>query len=99
MPQPRPGIMDIAPYKGGDWQLSGHQRVIRLASNEGALGPSPRAVRAYRDLACDLHRYPDGAHAALREAIAAQHGLPAENIVCAAGSARLTSPPVGPEAG
>ena len=89
MPQPRPGIMDIAPYKGGDWQLSGHQRVIRLASNEGALGPSPQAVRAYRDLAGDLHRYPDGAHAALRAAIAAQHGLPAENIVCGAGSDEL----------
>ena len=51
MPKPRPGILDIAPYKGGDSKLAGQQRVIRLASNESPLGPSPQAVRAYRDLA------------------------------------------------
>ena len=40
-PTPRPGILDIAPYVGGE--AAG---TIRLASNEGALGPSPRAVEA-----------------------------------------------------
>ena len=48
MVKARPGIMDIAPYKGGDSGLPGQQRVIRLASNESPLGPSPQAVRAYR---------------------------------------------------
>src|SRR6185312_16223317 len=62
----RPGIMDIAPYKGGDSKLPGQQRVIRLASNEGPLGPSPQAIRAYRDLADELHRYPDGGQEELR---------------------------------
>jgi len=85
----RPGIMDIAPYRGGDSQLPGHARVIRLASNEGPLGPSPQAVRAYRDLAGELHRYPDGAHAALRRAISAQYGLDPDRIVCGAGSDEL----------
>ncbi|HUL10098.1 MAG TPA: histidinol-phosphate transaminase [Candidatus Acidoferrum sp.] len=87
----RPGIMDIAPYKGGDSTLPGQQRVIRLASNEGPLGPSPLAIRAYRDLAEELHRYPDGGQEELRAAIAAQHGLPAEQIVCGAGSDELIS--------
>jgi len=87
----RPGILDIAPYKGGDWQLSGHQRVIRLASNEGPLGPSPQAIRAYRELADELHRYPDGGQEELRAAIAGQHGLPADQIVCGAGSDELIS--------
>ncbi|MGH6927126.1 MAG: pyridoxal phosphate-dependent aminotransferase, partial [Dongiaceae bacterium] len=91
MPRVRPGIMDIAPYKGGDATLPGQQRVIRLASNEGALGPSPHAVRAYRKLSDELHRYPDGGHEALRSAIAARHGLPAEQIVCGAGSDELIS--------
>lgn len=91
MPRVRPGIMDIAPYKGGDSTLPGQQRVIRLASNEGALGPSPHAVRAYRKLSDELHRYPDGGHEALRAAIAAQHNLPAEQIVCGAGSDELIS--------
>ena len=87
----RPGIMDIAPYKGGDSKLPGQARVIRLASNESALGPSPQAVRAYRKLSDDLHRYPDGGHEALRAAIAAQHRLPPAQIVCGAGSDELIS--------
>jgi histidinol-phosphate aminotransferase len=89
MLKPRPGIMDIAPYRGGDAALPGQARVIRLASNESALGPSPLAVRAYRRLSDELHRYPDGGAEALRAAIAARHGLPAEQIVCGAGSDEL----------
>ena len=54
MLKPRPGIMDIAPYRGGDAALPGQARVIRLASNESALGPSPLAVRAYRRLSDEL---------------------------------------------
>lgn len=87
----RPGIMDIAPYKGGDAKLPGQTRVMRLASNESPLGPSPRAVEAYRALASELHRYPDGAAEELRTAIGRAHGLPAEQIVCGAGSDELIS--------
>ncbi len=89
MPKVRPGILDIAPYKGGDASLPGQARVIRLASNESPLGPSPQAVAAYRGLAGELHRYPDGAVAALREALAARYGLDAARIVCGAGSDEL----------
>src|SRR5262249_53543748 len=87
----RPGILDIAPNKGGDSKLPGQQRVIRLASNEGPLGPSPGAIGAYRDLADELHRYPDGGQEELRAAIAALHRLPADRIVCGAGSDELIS--------
>jgi histidinol-phosphate aminotransferase len=89
MLQARPGIMDIAPYRGGDFRLPGQPRVMRLASNESPLGPSPQAVAAYRALAGELHRYPDGGHDALRAAIATRHGLEAERIVCGAGSDEL----------
>ena len=91
MLKPRPGIMDIAPYRGGDAKLPGHARVLRLASNESPLGPSPRAVEAYRALASELHRYPDGAAEELRAAIGKAHGLPAAQIVCGAGSDELIS--------
>ena len=47
---PRPGIMEISPYVGGRSALDGRQNVIRLAANESALGPSPRAVAAYEAL-------------------------------------------------
>lgn len=88
---PRPGIMQIAPYVGGESSLPGHNRVIKLASNESPLGPSPRAIEAYKALAAELHRYPDGGATRLREAIAAHHGLDAARIVCGAGSDELIS--------
>ncbi|HIJ62227.1 MAG TPA: histidinol-phosphate transaminase, partial [Rhodospirillaceae bacterium] len=43
-PIARPGIMDIEAYVGGTAKLPGVDHVIKLSSNEGALGPSPRAV-------------------------------------------------------
>ena len=90
-PVPRPGIFDIAPYIGGEAKAEGTQRLIRLASNEGALGPSPRAAAAYQALAGELHRYPDGGSAALTLALARRHGLEAERIVLGAGSDELLS--------
>jgi histidinol-phosphate aminotransferase len=85
-PTPRPGILDIHPYVGGVSKLAGIDRVIKLSSNEGALGPSPRAVEAYRAVASEMHRYPDGHAVALRQALALRHGIDAERIVCGAGS-------------
>jgi histidinol-phosphate aminotransferase len=88
---PRPGIMDITPYVGGESKLAGFTRVIKLASNEGALGPNPKAAEAYRSVASELHRYPDGSCAAVRNAIGARYGLEPERIVCGAGSDELIS--------
>lgn len=85
----RPGILDIAPYVGGESALAGHQSAIRLASNENPLGASPAAIEAYRKLAPELHRYPDGGSNRLREAIAARFGLDPARIVCGAGSDEL----------
>jgi len=90
-PSPRPGILDISPYVGGESKLAGAARVIRLASNESALGPSPCAIAAYRAQAEELHRYPDGGSHGLREAIARRHGLDAQRIVCGTGSDELIS--------
>src|SRR5579872_3050895 len=88
-PVPGPGILDIAPYVGGDAKLEGVEHPIRLASNESALGPSPKAVAAYGALAGDIHRYPDGSADALRHALAARHCLDPARIVCGAGSDEL----------
>jgi len=85
-PQPRPGILSIKAYVGGESKLSGVERVIKLSSNESALGPSPKAVAAYHAAADSMHRYPDGHAARLRAALAERWGLAAENIVCGNGS-------------
>src|SRR5271169_311320 len=88
-PVPRPGILDIAPYVGGEATVAGIERPIRLASNESALGPSSKAIAAYRALASEIHRYPDGNAQELREALGQSHGIDPAGIVCGAGSDEL----------
>lgn len=88
-PKPRAGILDIAPYVGGKSSVKGNARVVKLSSNETPLGASPAAVKAFSETAATLHRYPDGTALKLREAIAAAHKLPPEQLICGAGSDEL----------
>ncbi|HEY3916874.1 MAG TPA: histidinol-phosphate transaminase [Stellaceae bacterium] len=85
-PVPQPGILGIAAYVGGEAKAPGFDKPIRLASNESALGPSPKALAAYRGLAEEIFRYPDGHATALRQALAKLHGLDPARIVCGGGS-------------
>ncbi len=87
----RPGILDVAPYVGGEAEAADFAEPIRLASNENPLGASPRAQEAYGALSADLHRYPDGGAQALRRAIAERHALDPARIVCGNGSDELIS--------
>jgi histidinol-phosphate aminotransferase len=85
-PRPRPEILSIAPYIGGEAHLPGANRVIKLSSNEGPFGAPPGARAAYAALAGQLHLYPDGSATLLRRAIGQTFGLDPERIVCGAGS-------------
>ncbi|HYC13812.1 MAG TPA: histidinol-phosphate transaminase [Stellaceae bacterium] len=89
VPTPRPGVLEIAPYRGGEAGVPGIAKPIRLASNESALGPSPRAIAAYTALAPEIFRYPDGAADTLRQTLAKHYGLDAARIVCGNGSDEL----------
>jgi len=60
-----------------------------LASNECALGPSPRAVEAAGAAMADAHLYPERHHDNLAAAIAARFGLDPDRIVCGGGSDEL----------
>jgi histidinol-phosphate aminotransferase len=88
-PRPQPGILDITPYVPGESHLPSGVTPIKLSSNETPLGPSPRAIAAFKAGADDLQRYPDGGATALRNAIARQYGLDAGRIVVGAGSDEL----------
>ena len=87
-PAPRAGILDIKAYVPGRSSVIDAQgrRVIKLSSNESALGPSPRAVEAAQEAAAGVVRYPDGSALDLREAIARRWDLDPERIVCSNGS-------------
>jgi histidinol-phosphate aminotransferase len=78
--------MDIPIYEGGKSRIAGVSRVIKLSSNEAALGPSPKAVAAYGDGSAKLHRYPAGDSAELRAAIAEVERIDAARIICGQGS-------------
>jgi histidinol-phosphate aminotransferase len=88
-PTPQPGILDINPYVPGESHLAGGVKPIKLSSNETPLGPSPKAIAAFKAEADQLERYPDGSATALRKAIAELYGLNPDRIVCGSGSDEL----------
>jgi histidinol-phosphate aminotransferase len=93
-PRPRPGILALTPYVGGDHSPPAGARLranraVRLASNENPLGAGKAAQAAYLAAAGELHRYPDGDSRALREALGAAEGVNPARIVCGAGSDEL----------
>src|SRR5258707_15515420 len=85
-PVPRPGVLDIDAYVPGKSSAPGAAKVFKLSSNETPLGPSPRAIAAYKAWADHLEDYPDGSASDLREAIGRAFGLDPNRIVCGAGS-------------
>ena len=85
-PVPLPRMKAFAPYKQGKSVIPGQDHVIKLSSNEGCFGPSPKAVAAYHAAASMLHRYPEGSQAGLRRTIAKVHELDPDRIVCGNGS-------------
>jgi histidinol-phosphate aminotransferase len=87
-------VMRIAPYIPGKpiedaARETGRGDVVKLASNENPLGPSPLAVEAIHAAAAQVHRYPDGSGTALRQAIAAKLQVSPDRIVLGNGSTEL----------
>jgi len=85
-PQPNAWVLDIPIYEPGKSQVRGVARVIKLSSNEAALGPSPKAVAAFTEAAASLVRYPPGTSPELKAALAEVHGIDAARIICGLGS-------------
>jgi histidinol-phosphate aminotransferase len=79
-------VLDIAPYVPGKSSAPGVAKVFKLSSNESPLGPSAKAVAAYKTSAAKLEDYPDGSVTELRTTIGRAFGLDPERIICGAGS-------------
>jgi len=82
----RPEIRDLPVYSPGldvddVKRRFGVSEVIKLASNENPLGPSPKAVEALRGALEDVALYPDGACIALREKLAEKLGVAPERFI------------------
>jgi histidinol-phosphate aminotransferase len=61
-------------------------KIIKLASNENPLGPSPKALAAMRAALASAHLYPDGGGFYLREALAAKLGFSRDHLILGSGS-------------
>jgi histidinol-phosphate aminotransferase len=82
----RPEIRDLPVYSPGldideVKRRYGVAQVIKLASNENPLGPSPKAVEALRGALEDVSLYPDGACMVLREKLARRLGVAPECFI------------------
>lgn len=84
-----PWIDALQTYVPGSAKAPGHAHPVKLSSNENPWGMAPAARAAMAEAANSAHRYPDGASAALREAIAELHGLDPARVVCGTGSDEL----------
>ncbi|MBK9307630.1 MAG: histidinol-phosphate transaminase [Nitrospira sp.] len=86
-----PDIQSLSPYVPGKpveelQRELGLTRVIKLASNENPLGPSPKAMAALDGAQTTLHRYPDGGGTQLRQAIADRWKVAVDQIILGNGS-------------
>lgn len=85
------GVQDLAPYQAGK-PISELQRelgiddIIKLASNENPLGPSPKAVSVIRGELGDIALYPDGNGFALKRMLADYHNIDMKRITLGSGS-------------
>ncbi len=86
-----PDIAALSPYVPGKpieelQRELGLERVIKLASNENPIGPSPKALAVLNEGAATLHRYPDGGAYRLREALADRWKVSSDHIILGNGS-------------
>jgi histidinol-phosphate aminotransferase len=87
----RQTVRDIPPYIPGKSinevaRELGLTRVIKLASNENMLGPSPLAVEAIQRHLADINRYPEGSSYDLKKALGEHHGVKDGNILLGNGA-------------
>jgi len=89
-----PHILEIIPYKPGKpisevKRELGLDEVIKLASNENPLGPSPRAKEVIQKTIGELHYYPEDSGYFLRNKLSEKLNIDPEMIVLGNGSSEI----------
>ncbi|MFA6666630.1 MAG: histidinol-phosphate transaminase [Armatimonadota bacterium] len=87
-------ILKLKPYVPGKpidevRREFGIKDIVKLASNENPVGPSPKALDAMKKAIGDVALYPDGSCFALTRALAAKWGVGENHIICGNGSDEL----------
>lgn len=90
----RKSVLGVSPYVAGKpieetKRQLGLKKVIKLASNENPLGPSPKAISAMKKCFCGVNRYPDSQSYYLKKRLAMYFGLDPANFALGNGSDEL----------
>lgn len=87
------GVQGLAPYQPGKpiEEVAREiglrpEEIVKLASNENPLGPSPKAVEAALGALSEIHRYPDGSGFRLKQKLSERLGVRPEQITLGNGS-------------
>ncbi|HIF61612.1 MAG TPA: histidinol-phosphate transaminase [Candidatus Pelagibacter sp.] len=86
---PKPRNINVDRYVGG---LSKYQKIgnsIKLSANESALGPSPKAIKAFERDKNKILSYPESDSNSLRDAIAKKFNIKSNRIICGTGSDQI----------
>ena len=91
---PRKAIVNVKPYKPGKpieevKRELGLRDIIKMASNENPLGPSPKALAAIKKRLADINRYPETGCFYLRQALSKRLRLKPSQIIFGNGSDEL----------
>ena len=94
MPGIRTNVLHMEPYSPGKpisevQRELGLEHVVKLASNENPLGPSPKAIAAVQRAAAHMHLYPDASGYEIRQAISHRFGIGDEHVLLGNGSDEL----------
>ena len=89
-------IKNLSPYKPGKrieevQSKYNLDKIVKLASNENPLGPSPLAIKNVLKCIKDTHRYPDSSGYSLRKTLASNFNLNIENVILGNGSEGIMS--------
>jgi len=65
------------------------EEIIKLASNENPYGPPPKAIEKVKNIANQMHRYPDDSYFELKDALSEKFSVKPSNIIIGAGSDQI----------
>ena len=86
---PKPRNINVERYVGGLSKFKKIDNSIKLSANESALGPSPKAIKAFKRDKNKILKYPESDSNSLRDVIAKKFNIQSNRIICGAGSDQI----------
>jgi histidinol-phosphate aminotransferase len=89
MALPKPRNINVERYIGGLSKFKKIDNPMKLSANESALGPSPKAIKAFEESESKISKYPESDSNTLRNAISKKFNIEFNRIICGTGSDQI----------